>query len=52
MTPIAIALGGKGSRNAGSVVVDADVDAARAVVVQAALAHLRVQETMLGGNAE
>ena len=52
VTPIAIALGGKGSRNAGSVVVDADVDAARAVVVQAALAHLRVQETMLGGNAE
>ena len=52
VTPIARALGGKGSKNAGSVVVGADVDAARAVVVQAALNHLQVQETMAGGNAE
>lgn len=52
IAPIARALGGKGSKNAGSVVVGADVDAAKQAAITVALAHLAALETMPGGNAE
>jgi phosphoesterase RecJ-like protein len=52
ITPIAVALGGKGSKNAGNVVLGADIDTASETVKSAALAHLDGLETMPGGNAE
>jgi len=52
VTPIAMALGGKGTKNAGSAVIGADIDGVADVVVAAAQAHLRTLETMPGGNAE
>lgn len=52
VAPIAVALGGKGSKNAGSAIIGADVDAARQAVIDAAVGLLEVQETMPGGNAE
>ncbi len=52
ITPIATALGGKGSKNAGSVEIGADIDTASSTVRRAALVHLDGLETMPGGNAE
>jgi phosphoesterase RecJ-like protein len=54
IAPIARALGGKGSKNAGSVVIAADVDTARSTVIDAALAWLGEidQATMPAGAAE
>jgi len=53
ITPIAQALGGKGSKNAGSVIIAADVDAATEAVIAATLQHLSsLDVTMPGGNAE
>ncbi|HEY1097409.1 MAG TPA: DHH family phosphoesterase [Myxococcota bacterium] len=52
ITPIAVGLGGKGTKNAGSAVIGGDIDSVSDVVVAAAQAHLRTLETMAGGNAE
>jgi phosphoesterase RecJ-like protein len=52
VTPIAAALGGKGSKNAGSAVIGGDIDEVSAVVMTASLGHLRELATMAGGNAE
>jgi phosphoesterase RecJ-like protein len=54
IAPIARALGGKGSKNAGSVVVAADVDTAKKAAVDASLAWLQSLDgaTMPAGNAE
>lgn len=56
ITPIARGLGGKGSKNAGSVVIAADVDAVHDAVGRAVLSHLQGLDaaavTMPGGNAE
>ncbi len=54
ITPIAAALGGKGSKNAGSVELAADVEAAKDAVIAASMLYLQgaVDVTMPGGNAE
>ena len=54
ITPIVAVLGGKGSKNAGSVVLAVDVAAARDAVIAASLPYLQgaVDVTMPGGNAE
>jgi nanoRNase/pAp phosphatase (c-di-AMP/oligoRNAs hydrolase) len=57
IAPIAAGLGGKGSKNAGAVVVAADVDAAKEAVIAATLSHLASLDgspelSMPGGNAE
>jgi phosphoesterase RecJ-like protein len=54
IAPIARTLGGKGSKNAGSAVVPADVDAAKRAVIDAALGWLAQLDaaTMPPGNAE
>ena len=52
VTPIAVGLGGKGTKNAGSAVIGGDLQSVSDVVVAAAQAHLRTLETMPGGNAE
>jgi phosphoesterase RecJ-like protein len=54
ITPIVGALGGKGSKNAGSAMLAADVDAARSAVIAASMSYLQsaVDVTMPGGNAE
>jgi len=58
ITPLAQALGGKGSKNAGSVVIHDDLDGAKAAVIAAGLTCLDAQlavhdeATMPGGNAE
>ncbi len=54
ITPIVGALGGKGSKNAGSVVVANDVDEVKAAVIAATRSHLASLDvsTMPGGNAE
>ncbi len=50
--PIALALGGKGTKNAGKATVGADLESARQAAIAAALSHLDAQETMGAGNAE